>query len=216
VNPVATDEGSVVTSWLGRGLWRLMKRSGHLSEVAGVQVLDLGREPRQEALEALDGAIKLLEHYSPRFLARLSRECPRYVLFDDSFPEYWSLVGAIVLGKEQLAASNNGQIALALVHEGTHARLERLGVSAKRHGLDRIEEICLNRERALAATFPNSEQWRSYVESKASTRWWSAERSGQRVAGRLAGTEASRTRRVLARLVARWATRNHPTQGRAR
>lgn len=200
-----------MSSWRGRLLWWLMRRSGHLTEVAGVEVLDLGLEPREDAIEAIRGAINLLEHFGPTFLRRLNRESRRYVLFDHSFPEYWSLVGAIVLGKNELERANNGQIALSLVHEGTHARLERLGLSARRYGLDRIEEACLDRERALAATFPDQERWLAYVESKASVRWWTTEHSARRIEARLAGTNPTRVRRLLARLVSRWATRNHPT-----
>jgi hypothetical protein len=189
-----------------------MRRSGHLTEVGETQILDLGGEPASGAIEAVEGAFALMRHYSPKFLARLNRECRRFVLFDDSFPEYWQLVDAILLGKRQLVESNNGQIALALVHEATHARLSRLGLSGNRFGLDRIEEACINRERALAKTFPNSDQWGSYVESKAATKWWSAGHSAKRVESRLAGPNASRLRRGLARLVSKWATRNHPKQ----
>jgi hypothetical protein len=196
---------------VGELLWRTMRRTGRTLETALGPVVSFGRKSPEAAIEALNGACELLSHVSPVFLRRAQAECHRYLLFDHASPEYWALTGAIVFGKDELQASNNGQIALALVHESTHARLARCGLSAKRFGLGRVEEACLRRERAAASKFPNSVAWVEYVDTKAATLWWTREFTRKRLEARLAGPTPSRLRAALARLTALLATRNHPS-----
>jgi len=54
-------------------------------------------------------------------------------------------------------------IASAIVHEATHARLERCGISYDEDRRVRIEAICLRRELALAARLPDSAELQQLI-----------------------------------------------------
>lgn len=53
------------------------------------------------------------------------------------------------------SATTVEKIATTIVHEATHARLERYGVEYKQELRTRIEAICFRRELAFAARLPN-------------------------------------------------------------
>lgn len=199
--------------WIQRLAWIAMRRSGAAVELEGAQVLDLGKAPPGPAINSLADGLSVLQNYAKLFHSRVHQACDRYVLFDEASPEYWPLADAIIFGKSELADSNNGEVALALVHEATHARLERLGLSAKRFGLDRIEQACVRRERCAAAMLPNSSQWVAFVDAKASTCWWSADKTARHLERQLAGSNPNRVRAWIAHVVSQWATRNHPAGG---
>jgi hypothetical protein len=55
------------------------------------------------------------------------------------------------------------EIASAIVHEATHARLERWGISYDEGERSRIEVVCLRRELDLLAKLPDSEPLREQV-----------------------------------------------------
>ena len=139
-------------------LWWLIRRSGKLLETVGGQVIDLGEEPAQPALDALQSGFEILAYFNPRALQRVKEACTRYVLFDQASPEYRWLPSA------------------------------------------------------AAATFPNSEEWVSFFDGKAATRWWTGEKAARRYEKQLVGESASGLQRWLARRLTRWATRNHPTK----
>lgn len=197
--------------WIHDLIWFAMKFSADVIELDGAQALDLGVVSPGPAIKSLADGLAVLRN-TGLFHRRVQRACRRYVLFDEAAPEFWPLADAIVLGKSELAESNNGQVALVLVHEATHARLARLGLSARRFGVDRIEQACVRRERRAAADFPNGPQWVAFVDAKAGSRWWSSDEAALRIERQLAGAKPSRLRRWLARKASRWATRNHPGQ----
>jgi hypothetical protein len=63
------------------------------------------------------------------------------------------------------------EIAAAIVHEATHARLERGGISYDEKRRSRIEMVCLRRELDLLTKLPNGEPLR---EQTAATLEWCA------------------------------------------
>jgi hypothetical protein len=55
------------------------------------------------------------------------------------------------------------EIASTIVHEATHARLERWGISYDEKQRSRVEAICLRRELNVAASLPHSEPLREQI-----------------------------------------------------
>ena len=55
-------------------------------------------------------------------------------------------------------------IASAIVHEATHARLSRGGIRYEEESRIRIEQICIRRQLAFAATLPNESEARGWAE----------------------------------------------------
>jgi hypothetical protein len=53
-------------------------------------------------------------------------------------------------------STTSEQIASAIIHETTHARIERHGISYKEELRSRIEAVCVRRELAFAARLPDS------------------------------------------------------------
>jgi hypothetical protein len=68
---------------------------------------------------------------------------PRFLLAETSFPE---------------------GIAAVIVHEATHARLQRCGIGYGEDLRARVEAVCIRRELAFAAKLPNGEQVREQAE----------------------------------------------------
>jgi hypothetical protein len=56
------------------------------------------------------------------------------------------------------------QVASAIVHEATHARLMRLGFGYEEHDRLRIEHICFSAERAFARRLPNADELLTEIE----------------------------------------------------
>ena len=187
--------------------WALHRRLGEPFSLAGADAVDTGETPREEAIQALAGAFTLLDHVSPFMLRRVKRELRRYLLRDTAFPRYIPHLRCVLLGKDSIAQSNNAEIALILVHEATHARLERLGVRATRFGLERIEMVCMRRELALASHFPDSAAWTNYVESKINSRFWARKHIRERLERELL---KSNFPPWVVKSLASFATRNHP------
>ena len=67
-------------------------------------------------------------------------------------------------------------IAAVIVHEATHARLERYGIGYEEKLRARIEAVCFRRELAFAAKLPNGEAVRQPAEDRlkayASANFW--------------------------------------------
>ena len=94
-------------------------------------------------------------HYS-----RIIRDLERVWIFllSDGLAEYKHSLRACVLDQRFVAdsASSVERIASAIVHEATHARLERYGIRYDEDQRARIEAICFRRELALAVRLPDS------------------------------------------------------------
>ena len=115
---------------------------------------------RPEDLTRVESALLLIKQHSPLDYARIIRELERIwidLLFH-GLGEYKHSLRACILDERYVAdsATTVGQIASTIVHEATHARLERYGIEYKEELRARIEAICFRREAAFAARLPDS------------------------------------------------------------
>ena len=71
-----------------------------------------------------------------------------------------------------LMHGSTAQIAMRIVHEATHARIDQNGLryTASRRG--RIEARCVSEEIAFAQRLPNSDSLVAHARQKLSTPWW--------------------------------------------
>jgi hypothetical protein len=58
------------------------------------------------------------------------------------------------------------QVAGAIVHEATHARLHQRGIGYEQELRDRVEQVCMGRELAFAAKLPDGESIYRWVEAR--------------------------------------------------
>jgi hypothetical protein len=88
------------------------------------------------------------------------------------------------------------QIALTIIHEATHARLERCGIDYDEKLRQRIEAVCLRREFAFVAKLPNGAKLRD--ELARTLEWSTANRITTRIsASASAGLKVKRERFVI-------------------
>ena len=115
---------------------------------------------RPEDLTRVEGALLLIKQHSPLDYARIARELERIWvdLVLNGLGEYRHSLRACILDERYVAdpATTVGHIASTIVHEATHARLERYGIGYEEQRRARIETICFRRERAFAARLPDS------------------------------------------------------------
>jgi hypothetical protein len=115
---------------------------------------------RPEHLTRVEGALLLIKQHSPLDYARITRELERVWvrLLPHSLGEYMHSLRACILDERYVAdpATTVEQIASTIVHEATHARLERYGIEYEEQRRTRIEAICFRRELAFAARLPDS------------------------------------------------------------
>jgi hypothetical protein len=117
---------------------------------------------RPEDLTRVEAALLLIKQHSPLDYARIARELERVwvdlVLY--GLGEYRHSLRACILDERYVAdpATTVEEIASTIVHEATHARLERYGIEYEEQRRARIEAICFGRERAFAARAPEGDE----------------------------------------------------------
>ena len=109
-----------------------------------------------------EDALLLIKQHSPLDYARITRELERIwvSLSFHGLGEYNHSLRACLLDERYVAdpATSIEQIACTIVHEATHARLERYGIGYEEQRRARIEAICFRRELAFASGLPDSAQ----------------------------------------------------------
>jgi hypothetical protein len=140
-----------------------------LSSGKTVDGLWLGTEigEGQPSLSRVEDALRLIKqhnslHYS-RVVQHLKRVWVRLIPHGDGC--YYASLEACALDPRFVLQQTTtlDAIASAIVHEATHARLDRWGVSYNEDKRNRIEAICRRRELNFLAGVPNTEPLREQV-----------------------------------------------------
>jgi hypothetical protein len=112
-----------------------------------------------EHLSRVERALLLVKQHSPLHYSRIVSDLERIWIFllPDGLAQYWHSLRACVLDERFVAdpATSVERIASAIVHEATHARLERYGIGYDEDQRARIEAICFRRELAFAVRLPD-------------------------------------------------------------
>jgi hypothetical protein len=115
---------------------------------------------RPDDLTRVEAALLLIKQHSPLDHARIIRELERIwvSLTFHGLGEYDHSLKACILDERYVAAPTTtvAQIASTIVHEATHARLERYGIEYEESRRVKIEAICCRRELAFTARLPGS------------------------------------------------------------
>ncbi|MDB5608519.1 MAG: hypothetical protein JWP25_5419 [Bradyrhizobium sp.] len=113
-----------------------------------------------EHLSLVERALLLVKQHSPLHYSRIIRDLERVWinLLPDGLAHYKHSLRACVLDERFVAdsATSVERIASTIVHEATHARLERCGIGYDEDQRARIEAICFRRELAFAVRLPDS------------------------------------------------------------
>ncbi len=136
----------------------------------------MGREPGKQALAGLrrvEDALALIKRHDPLSYSRILRNLKRIwvTILPGAIAHYDRLLNACVFDQRFVVAETTTleRIATSIVHEATHARLERCGIKYEEKLRPRIEAACVGRELAFANKLPDSAELQ---EQLADARQW--------------------------------------------
>jgi hypothetical protein len=136
-------------------LWLSTKR-----EVDGLWVGSIEDDPYQ-GLRRVEDALQLIKRHDPLNYLRVTRNLDKIWvhLIPSAEAHYERTLNACVLDERYLLKEEMtlDRIASTIVHEATHARLERWGIIYEEESRYRIEAICLRRELNFLTKLPDSE-----------------------------------------------------------
>ena len=141
-------------------------------EIDGLWVGTTEAKPKP-ALRRVEDALQLIKRHDSLHYSRVIHNLTR--VWVDLLPNacacYKASLNACVLDERYvlLETTTLEHIASSIVHEATHARLERWGISYDEKERPRIEAVCLRRELSFIAKLPDSEPLR---EKLARTLQW--------------------------------------------
>jgi len=144
-------------SWLCCAAWRLAEHR----ELRGIQV---GVSPTVHAEQAsfakIDDALALIEAYDRRRFQRIRAHVRRVHAFGiqaDYLGSWVDSVKTCLLAADWVGRADTRpvDIASAIVHEATHARLSRFGYDEPQR--KRIEQMCHRQEEIFAARLPDAQ-----------------------------------------------------------
>jgi hypothetical protein len=135
-------------------------------DVDGLWVGTTEDEP-QPGLRRVEDALQLIKQHDPLHYSRIVQHLERiWIRLETTATAcYYKPLNACILDKRfvLLEATTLEHIASSIVHEATHARLERWGVRYEEGKRARIEAICLRRELNFVAKLPHSEPLREEI-----------------------------------------------------
>jgi hypothetical protein len=135
-------------------------------QVDGIWIGSLYGSPEQ--LTRVEGALSLIKQHSPLDHARIVRQLDRIWvrLTNYGVGEYRDNLKACILDERYIVDSTVAveRIASTIVHEATHARIERHGIEYNEKVRTRIEAVCFRRELAFAARLPNNAELQQSIK----------------------------------------------------
>jgi hypothetical protein len=147
-------------------IWHRLRRWSFLSAqhrtIAGLRVANLVTDDSEikVAYDKLTTALTLLDHNAPKYTERLRRHADGIVIQRTvaSTAEWDPKLRLVYLNEFYTTARDTTpeEIALLLVHEGTHAWLTSLGIPYPESLRARVERICATAELLVARRFPDN------------------------------------------------------------
>jgi len=139
-------------------LVRLLPRVSTKHDVLGMHTyLALPHsEDVSRAKEQLNLSITLIAHYEPRLFVRLKADLPGILVYAFAArprARYNRSTGFCELSPSLALSDDIVTIAASIVHEGTHARLRRVG-KRDPEGRLRVERVCVSQEIAFLDKLP--------------------------------------------------------------
>ena len=114
-----------------------------------------------QGLRRVEDALQLIKRHDPLNYLRVTRNLDRIWvhLIPSAEAHYERTLNACILDERYLLKEEMtlNRIASTIVHEATHARLERWGIIYEEESRYRIEAICIRRELNFLTKLPDSE-----------------------------------------------------------
>ena len=119
------------------------------------------KQQRQDIADKVDAALALIAKYAPVRFDCLRRDMKRLFIGPTAYRAVWISELAMCLVRREYAqdqATAPARLALTLVHEGTHARLDRAGFGDGESVRARIEAACVQAEIIFASRLPAADE----------------------------------------------------------
>ncbi|HEY2851817.1 MAG TPA: hypothetical protein VGJ18_03175 [Gemmatimonadaceae bacterium] len=118
-------------------------------------------------------ALELIGRYEPRRLDRIRRDV-RTICGMSGGPNVYHHVGrAIMLTMPTVLASSPPELAMVIVHEATHGRIDDRGIPYLAENRSRIETACVRQETIFARRLPGGDALADASVGKLANPWWS-------------------------------------------
>lgn len=154
--------------------WRIVMLMSPRTRVGNLEIFDLrsATSASDDYFATIRQALELIQNRQPVRFNRILRDVRRIVVADILGAEFWPHMRACALSVE-LLGSGSLTVALALVHEATHARLHAARIPYDANSRERIERICVRQEVIFAQQFPDATSLVDEIEGQLDKPWWS-------------------------------------------
>jgi hypothetical protein len=143
------------------------------------------RAEEDSAFPRVMRALELLSKHDPKRYMRMQRDLDRIIVFTAAGPEYWPELNACILNRRLVDQESAIGLAVAIVHEATHARLWQGGHRYRKDMRARVEKICTRAEVSFLRTMPGTEELRALVIKRGESGWWTEEAMTERYTRKL-------------------------------
>lgn len=126
-------------------------------------------------VQRVGAALDLIKTYDYRRFIRVERNLRRIALISAGGEFYHHGLRAYVVDLDNLKRRPIPEFAATIVHEATHARLERAGIHTTRSNQGRIEGICTEEAAAFAERLPGEQGLAERLRRTLENPWWMPE-----------------------------------------
>jgi hypothetical protein len=172
---------------LRRGWWKIrLKHWSSRARICGISVYAEADESfRALYFAKVRRALELIEQHDPKRLRRIRRDLRRVVVTESEGNHYEPLLAMCVLSWRAIHSQSVEHIALTIVHEATHGRIDQAGIAYRENLRARIEAACVGQAAAFARRLPDGEGLAAAAERTLETPWWTPEELRERTLGQL-------------------------------
>jgi hypothetical protein len=130
--------------------------AAHWHTAAGCRVGVIRGSDAEAVGARIDAALEVITQLDPRRAVWLRSARVRIVASHIRLAQYWYTTDAIVLDQAFALTASDAYLALAIVHEATHARIARAGIWPWPDLVPRLEVRCHREEIAFAQCLPRA------------------------------------------------------------
>lgn len=99
-----------------------------------------------EFIERVAASLRLIRSIEPRRYQRIARDLQTLLISDLGVSSYSFITNVCTLDQRLVRTKSAGTLALAIIHEATHARLYHNGIVTWRRIQGRVERACIHEE----------------------------------------------------------------------
>lgn len=150
-------------------------------------------------------ALGVIARYDPRLMEQLRHTASRLLFSEAPGGHYIAGISTCRIGIDFAKRAPALNLAMMIVHEGTHAQLAQRGMRYVGEQREVIERLCVEAEISFAELVPNSEEAIVKARGLLQTRWWDVEAQAESTVNELTerGVPCWIAKRIVGRGLAR-------------